>query len=344
MPERAFIEEEALEYPTGRSIAETLASLGVTPRVLQRGQRPDVAGIGQAELYRESKSTLVVRVWKRSEFAPCRPSADYQLPLVSSCPHMCEYCYLQTRLGPRPYIRVYANVEEVLNRAAEIAHKRSPALVSFEGAATSDPVAVEHISGLLRRSIEFFGSLDNVHFRFVTKSADVGPILGASHFGKTRVRFSVNTPTVIRKYEHKTANLEERLEALLRVRQDGYPVGIMVGPVILYEEWEREYEWLLLALREVVGSPTGADDEDSETSRLPVEVITHRFTERAKRNILSVFPNTGLPMNEDERRFVRGQFGYGKYVYPEGELARVREFFETRVRRLIPGAWVEYVV
>ena len=344
MPERAFIEEEALEHPTGRAIAEKLATLGVAPRVLRHGQRPEIPGTGPAELYRGSKNTLVVRVWRRSEFAPCKPSADYQLPLVSSCPHMCEYCYLQTRLGSRPYIRVYANVEEILRRAAEIAMESSPAVVSFEGAATSDPLAVEHISGSLGRSIEFFGALENAHFRFVTKSADVGPILGASHNGKTRVRFSVNTPSVIRTYEHKTARLEERLEALLRVRQDGYPVGIMIGPVILTDGWEREYEGLLRAVGDVLGNMPSPTSRDLEQSSLPVEVITHRFTERAKRNILSVFPSTELPMSEGERRFVRGQFGYGKYVYREAEIQAVRRFFEVQVERILPGARVEYVV
>ncbi|HHY32061.1 MAG TPA: spore photoproduct lyase, partial [Firmicutes bacterium] len=63
-----------------------------------------------AERFFLSKRTMVVLVWKRRDFQTCRPSAHYQLPLVSGCPGLCEYCYLNTNLGRTPYVKVYVNV------------------------------------------------------------------------------------------------------------------------------------------------------------------------------------------------------------------------------------------
>lgn len=315
--------------------------MNVPVRVLGRGQRPDIPGESPTQVYRESKDTLVVRVRKEKDFASCRPSADYQLPLVSSCPGLCEYCYLQTRLGPRPYVRVYANIEEILAEAGKIAAARDPDLTSFEGAATSDPLAVEHITGSLHESIEFFGRLEHARFRFVTKFSDVAPILGADHRGRTTVRFSVNAARVIRLYEHNTSGLEERLEAMLLARQDGYPVGVMIGPVIIFEGWQEEYRELLLDLRSIVSA---TKEPSGETPVLPVEVITHRFTSRAKKNILDVFPGTSLPLDEAERRVAYGQFGYAKFVYPKETMGEVKEFFEREVAHALPAAKIEYTV
>lgn len=313
--------------------------------MLRPGQRPGIPGSGPTQTYCEAKKTLVVRVRKVKGFASCKPSAHYQLPLASSCPGLCEYCYLHTRFGPRPYVTVYANVEEILDEAARLVREREPEVTAFEGSATSDPLAVEHITGSLRRSIEFFGAMEHARFRFVTKFADVAPILGARHAWRTTVRFSVNAASVIRSYEHHTAGLARRLEALLQVRQDGYPVGVMIGPVIIFDAWKDEYRDLLASLAEVLNAPPEKDGRpDPETARLPFEIITHRFTSRAKSCILSVFPGTGLPMEEESRKLAYGQFGYTKFVYPKETMDEVREFFVSELGRRLPAARIEYVV
>ena len=319
-----------------------LAELGVRVTVLRKGQRPEVPGHNPSQVYAEAKKTLVVRVRKEKEFSTCRPSAHYQLPLVTSCPGLCQYCYLQTRLGPRPYIRVYANLEEILGEAARLAADRSPEVTVFEGAATSDPLPVEHITGSLRRSIEHFGAARDSRFRFVTKFADVDPILGAAHGGNTTVRFSINAETVLRSYEHATSALQQRLEALTRVRSDGYPVGLMIGPVITFEGWKDEYRNLLDRVRVVLGGTRAS--AAGESAELPFEIITHRFTSRAKKNILSVFPNTTLPMEEGDRRLVHGQFGYTKHLYPKETMDEVRDLFEEEIPRRVPGSTIAYTV
>ncbi len=357
IPARAFIEEGALSYANGMAIKRRLEELRVPVTVLLKGQRPTVPGRAPSAAYAEAKKTLVVRVWKGKEFSTCRPSANYQLPLVTSCPGLCEYCYLQTQLGPRPYIRVYANTDEVLEHAGELTARRRPETIVFEGAATSDPVPVEHITGSLKRCIEYFGRDRDAIFQFVTKFSDVDGLIGASHGGRTTVRFSVNAPHVLRSYEHSTSTLEERLAALTRLRADGYPVGLMIGPVIAFEGWKEQYAGLLDDVGSALSVTDLSDRSDesntpntsrtsntSGSSSLPFEIITHRFTSRAKKNILTVFPHTTLPIDETDRRLVYGQFGYTKYLYSKTKMDEILDFFETEIPRRVPGSSVLYMV
>lgn len=65
------------------------------------------------------------------------------------------------------------------------------------------------------------------------------------------------------------------------------------------------------------------------------EVISHRFTKRAKDNILSVFPKTTLPMVEENRKFKYGQFGYGKYIYKDEELQNIKKFFRDSITKFL---------
>ena len=327
-----------MSYPLGRDIVPKLKDLGVSVQVLKRGGRPQVPGENATQVYEEAKHTLVVRVRKDKDFATCKPSAHYQLPLVSSCPGLCEYCYLQTTLGPRPYVRVYANIEEILSTARALVGGRRPQETVFEGAATSDPLAIEYLTGSLAKAIQFFGRLDGSRFRFVTKFSDVESLLGLSHGGRTTVRVSVNADYVIRTFEHNTSPLNERLEALRRVRLAGYPVGVMLGPIITFDGWKEGYRTLMRLLGDALGGGSvGAE------AGIPFELITHRFSGRAKKSILSVFPNTRLPLDESERKLKFGQFGYTKYVYRGETMEVIQALFEREISE-IPGGYVQYLV
>lgn len=242
IPSRAFFEPAALEYSRGKKLYDRLRAMEVPVQLTGSHNRvTGIPGKTPGEAYRQAKRTLVVGVRKTADFTPCKPSAHYQLPLNTSCPGMCEYCYLATTLGKRPYLRVYVNMEEILARAGEYMAERAPEVTAFEGAATSDPIPTEYLTGLLYDTIEFFGAQPLGRFRFVTKYSDVDSLLTARHNGHTRFRFSLNAADVIRRYEHATPPLDERVAASARVAQAGYPLGFIIAPIIYYPDWRQEY-------------------------------------------------------------------------------------------------------
>ena len=337
IPKRAYFEPEALNYPVGQEIYDRLAGLGVEIR--STGSHNRVTGIPgkeAGEAYREAKRTLVVGVRKSSDYASCKPSAHYQLPLNTSCPSMCEYCYLATTLGKKPYLRIYVNIDDILDRAGKYINEREPEITVFEGAATSDPIPTEYLSGVLRRTIEFFGIQEFGRFRFVTKHTQVDTLLDAAHNGHTRFRFSLNADPVISKYEHLTPGMSERVDAAAKVARAGYPLGFIIAPIIYYSGWKDSYEKLFKELDRQL--PCEA------RTGLTFELITHRFTKRARTNILEVFPQTGLPMDERERQYKYGQFGYGKYLYPKEVMAEIKGFMMEQIAKYFPLAQIDYFV
>jgi spore photoproduct lyase len=341
-PTRVYFEPNALEYPLGRNLVERFQTRGIS--VIQTPSHNRVTGIpgkNPSQAYREAKRTLVLGVRRSEKFQTCKPSAHYQLPLVTSCPGMCEYCYLATTLGKKPYIRAYVNIAEILGIASRYIQERIPELTFFEGAATSDPLPVERYTGALRETIEFFGREVYGRFRFVTKFTDVDSLLSARHEGHTRFRFSLNCEDVVNKFEHLTPSPQNRIEAAGKVLKAGYPLGFIIAPIIRFPNWKESYRRLLEKTAEEVIriAPEGWSSE-----QLTLEFISHRYTLKAKTNILEVFPNTLLPMAEGERKFKYGQFGYGKYVYPPGEMEELKEFFQEQVKTYFPLANVEYFV
>ncbi|NPV69407.1 MAG: spore photoproduct lyase [Firmicutes bacterium] len=337
VPQRVFFEEGALSYPLGREMYDRFRGMGVVVGVIPpRGRVPGGRGLSPETSYREAKRTLVFAVRRSLAFQTCKPSAHYQLPLVTGCPGLCEYCYLQTTLGPRPYMRAYVNIDEIIERAARYIRDRFPETTVFEGAATSDPLPVEDFTGGLARAISFFGGQSHALFRFVTKFANVDGLLRLDHKGRTRFRFSVNAEPVIERYEAGTPRLDARLHAAGLVAAAGYPVGFLIAPVVVYDGWEDQYRDLLASLRDSM--PARA------AGALTFEIISHRFTPRAKSLISRRHPHTALPLDENERRVKMGQFGYVKYVYPDELLRRIDDLFRLEIGRLFPGARVDYVI
>lgn len=335
-PKRVIFEREALEYPLGEKLLRYFDGKGVeTSFTASHNRVTSIPGRTRPEGYFEGKRTLVVGVRRTRNFETCKPSAHFQLPLVTSCPGKCEYCYLLTNLGRKPYVRVYVNTEEILNAAAGYIERRKPEITVFEGAATSDPVPVEPYTGSLARVIGFFGEQEYGRFRFVTKFTDVDTLLAVPHHGHTRFRFSINTGDVIRRYEHATPPLGERLAAAQKVAGAGYPLGFLVAPIIAEEGWKEGYRELF---------KTVASELNSKVPDLTFEFITHRFTKRAKNTILEVFPNTGLDLEEESRTFKFGQFGYGKYVYPKELFNEIKDYFYGLAQEFFPQAKVEYFV
>lgn len=338
IPKRIIFEKDVLEYETARNILDKFKDKPNIEIINLTNNRykEHIPGENLFSQYREGKRTLVVGTKKSLKFQSCKPSAHYQLPLVSGCMGQCEYCYLNTQLGDKPFVRVHVNIEDILKQAQKYMDERLPDITIFEGAATSDPVPVEPYTHSLEKAINFFGERDNARFRFVTKYNDVDSLLNLEHNGHTEIRFSINTDSIINSYEHITASRDKRIEASMKVAEAGYPTGFLIAPVFIYPNWKEEYKDLLFKLRRKL----------PENLKYPVtfEVISHRYTTVAKNRILEIFPESKVPMKEEERKFKFGQFGYGKYLYPKESLDEIKEFFKEEIEALFDNKEVKYII
>ena len=96
---------------TAKKVIEYLENLNV-PIV---NSKKVVIDCGSPEKnYAMAKKTVLFTTNGQKKLVSCRPSADYQFSLSSSCPANCEYCYLQTTQGEKPFMKIFLNIEEIL--------------------------------------------------------------------------------------------------------------------------------------------------------------------------------------------------------------------------------------
>ncbi|MFC7440044.1 spore photoproduct lyase [Laceyella putida] len=335
MPDLVYFEPDALSYPLGQELHRKFSKLG-TPIEMTRSHNriTGLPGSSELEKYRIAKRTLVVGVRKTLKFDTSKPSAEYAIPLATGCMGHCHYCYLQTTLGNRPYIRVYVNLDEIFAQAEKYIKERAPEITRFEASCTSDPVGIEHLTGSLKKTIEFMATQPLAQLRFVTKFAHVDSLLDADHRGHTRFRFSVNADYVVKQFEPATSPLADRIEAAKKVSKAGFPLGFIIAPIMIFDGWEEQYEALLRQLAEAL--PPGRQE-------LTFELITHRYTATAKRLIEERYPKTKLEMNEEERKKKWGRYGRVKYVYQDEQMNAIKEKLPRWIASYFPEAVISYI-
>jgi spore photoproduct lyase len=328
MPRRVVATPAALEEPHGRAIAARVEALGLEVERLPANRLTGLRGDDERATYRTAKSTLAIVTAPASKLrlSPIPPSADWQFSIAEGCPAHCQYCYLAGSLSGPPVVRAYANLDAIL--AATRAHRGS-----FEVSCYTDPLGIEHLTGSLAATITAFGRRDDGHLRWVTKFDEVDGLLGLDHGGRTRARVSVNAPSATGRMEGGTAPLARRLAALRRVAEAGYPVGLVVAPIMPVDGWREEYRGLF---DQAAAALDGLDAD------LTVECITHRFTPGSKDVLLSWYPGTKLDLDEAGRAEKRNKFGGRKFVYPAPVMRELRAGIEADLAARLPTAEVLY--
>lgn len=335
IPQLVYFEPRALDYPIGRELKDKFEEMGLEIReTTSHNQVRGIPGDNELQKYRNAKSTLVVGIRKTLKFDTSKPSAEYAIPLATGCMGHCHYCYLQTTLGSKPYIRTYVNLEDIFEQANKYMKDRSPEKTRFEAACTSDIVGIDHLTHSLKKAIEFFGESELGELRFVTKYHHVDHLLDAKHNGKTRFRFSVNSRYVIKNFEPGTSSFDERLEAAKKVANAGYPLGFIVAPIYLHEGWKEGYYELFERLSDAL--------KETKIENLTFELIQHRFTRPAKKVIEKRYPKTKLEMNEEERKYKWGRYGIGKYVYRDDDAKELEKSIRVFIESFFPNAVVSY--
>lgn len=335
MPQLIYFEPRALEYPLGQKLYQKFRALHVEIReTTSHNQIRNFPGENDFQKYRIAKSTLVVGIRKTLKFDTSKPSAEYAIPLATGCMGHCHYCYLQTTLGSKPYIRTYVNLDEIFAQAEKYINERKPDITRFEASCTSDIVGIDHLTHSLKQAIEFIGATKYGRLRFTTKFHHVDHLLDAQHNQRTRFRFSINSKHVIKNFELKTSSLEERIDASIKVAEAGYPIGYVVAPLYLHEGWESSYQELFQMLEQKLPKALTKD--------LTFELIQHRFTKPAKRVIEKNYPHTKLEMNEEERKYKWGRYGIGKYVYQTEQAEYLQKTIKQYISNSFPNAVIEY--
>ena len=326
--DRVYYEPDALNYELGKKLQIKYKDLPWV-EIENHNRIPELTAAANRD-FPKLKRLLIIGTRKTHKYVPNHKVSDWLVPYTSSgCRAMCLYCYLVCNYNKCSYMRLFVNREQMLDRLIKKSYETAPQ--TFEIGSNSDLVLENTITDNLIYTIERFAREGRGKLTFPTKFDMVGPLLDLDHRGKTIFRMSVNPKNIIQRIELGTSQLESRIRALNDVAEAGYPVGLLIAPIILVPDWKEQYGELIEYLAD------GLSIKVRKTGFIEIILMTYSFVHDAINT--EAFPNSAKLLNREK---MTGR-GRGKYSYRNDVREEAESFLREKLSKYLGTMPIWYI-
>ena len=239
----------------------------------------------------------------------------YYTSLCMNCPFDCDYCFLKG-MYPTGNLALFVNLEDYFRELEELLLRHPVYLcISYD----TDLAALESLTGYIHAFRTFMDTHPGLTVEVRTKCACAPLLRELEPSPRMIFAFTLSPENVIKAFEHMTAPLPARLDAVRTALDLGHPARICFDPMIHVPDWRGAYQALVQEIFNSLGR--------ERLNRLrDVSVGTFRISGgylRTLRHALPDSPAVQFPFEQIQ----------GYYQYPP-ELAGEME--SEMVRLLLP--------
>lgn len=329
-PQGIYYEKEIENYYLGKELLKKYND--VPQKIIENHNNIEEMRKKENSEFTDMKRNLIIGVRKTHKFVENHKTSDYLVPYTSSgCIAMCMYCYLVCNYNKCAYLRLFVNREQMLEKIITISSKSDKELV-FEIGSNSDLILENMITNNLVWTIENFASTQKGFLTLPTKFDYVDSILSLNHNKKIIIRMSINPDEIINKVEFGTSRLNGRIQAINKLVEAGYRIGILIAPVILVENWKKLYLELIQRLNSEL-SKNVKKEVFFEIIFMTYSYVHTKINEEA-------FPNA---INLYDKKIMTGR-GRGKYAYKQDVRKEAEEYLRLQMKKYFPNNKIEYIV
>ena len=234
-PEIIYYEKQIENYELGKQLMDKYKNV---PKIqIENHNNIEEMRKKSNKEFPQMKKNLIIGTRKTHKFVENHKVSDYLVPYTSSgCTASCLYCYLICNYNKCAYLRLFVNREEMFEKIIKTAETSEKEL-TFEIGSNSDLILENTIKNTKKGRLTF-----------PTKFDMVDPILPLEHNRRIIIRMSVNPEEIINKVEFGTSRLKGRIEAINKLAEADYKIGILIAPVIFIENWKKLYLELIQQL------------------------------------------------------------------------------------------------
>lgn len=239
-----YVEEGAMEHPVSRRILEKFPD----SRVVNINHYKDVFCRPKQNNVLQKMSPNLILAVKQDGFVyegsrMCDSFGNHNFYYTSSvmnCPYDCKYCYLQG-MYPSSNIVIFVNLEDAIANVSRLLSSKGDVYlcVSYD----TDLLALEGLTGFLRKWIDFALNNKNILIEIRTKSANFRAI--SDYFEEVPqniiLAWTLSPQEVISNYEKNTPSLEARLSSMSDAVRCGWKVRACFDPIVYVRDWEKLY-------------------------------------------------------------------------------------------------------
>ena len=208
---------------------------------------------------------------------------NYYFSHMLNCLYDCRYCFLQGMYRSANYV-LYVNYEDFTRDIDTLLEQANNEPCWFFSGYDCDSLVLEPGSGFAEHFLPLFAERPAAHIELRTKSTQIRSLLKQPPVPNAVIAFSFTPAEIHAVLEHKVPTIERRIEAMQKLQQAGWLLGLRFDPLICHPDYRQQYSRLF----EQVCRPL-------DTSRLhSVSLGPFRLPRTYFRNIVRLYPDEAL--------------------------------------------------
>lgn len=168
---------------------------------------------------------------------------NYYFSHMLNCLYDCRYCFLQGMYRSAHHV-LFVNYEDFEADMADVLDQHAGEPVWFFSGYDCDSLALEPVSGFAAHFLPFFERHPDAFLELRTKSTQVRSLLDRAPLPNVVAAFSFTPEAAAEQWEHRTPNIDRRLQAAARLQQAGWPIGLRFDPLLQMPGFEAHHEAL----------------------------------------------------------------------------------------------------
>jgi len=246
MIDTLYIEESVRHHPRTLSICDRFPQA----RIISCERYGEVFNPKAQNFRLQKQNPALIIAEKFNRFAlPVPPGygigsdRNYYFSHMYNCLYDCRYCFLQGMYQSANYV-FFVNYEDFQTEISQICHATPDEQIHFFSGYDCDSLALEPVTHFAEHFLPFFAQIPNAWLELRTKSTQIRSLLNQQPFSRCIVAFSLSPDEIAQKVEDKAPALERRLDALSKLQDHGWPLGLRFDPLIYQADYKRQYKKL----------------------------------------------------------------------------------------------------
>ncbi len=246
MIETIYIEEAILQQPRVLDIVARFPQA----RKITCGRYGEVFNPKAQNFRLQKQQPALILAEKYKNFALPAPlgygigaTRNYYFSHMLNCLYDCRYCFLQGMYQSANYV-LFVNYEDFQQDIRQLCSDSPDEPLHFFSGYDCDSLALEPVTGFAEQFLPFFETIPNAWLELRTKSTQVRSLLNREPLPRCIVAFSLSPDEIAAKVEDKAPSVERRLDALCKLQEQGWQIGLRFDPLIYQSGYREQYRQL----------------------------------------------------------------------------------------------------
>ncbi len=290
-----YIENEICDHPVTRKVLSRFTNVNI----IECDRYTEIFNRKAQNFRLQKKNPSLILAKKHSGFVLEAPDDygiegdnNYYFSHMLNCIYDCRYCFLQGMYRSAHYV-LFVNYDNFTEEIGNKLKSHPDEEAWFYSGYDCDSLALDPVTGFADFILSFFRSQPKAHLEFRTKSTQIRSLLKSDPIDNCAIAFSLSPENITQVLESKTPSLFNRLDAMKKLQQAGWNVGIRFEPLIYMDDYKTHYSQLF----STVFDQLDADQLHS------ISVGSFRVPKGYFKNMVKLYPDEKLfagPLEESD--------------------------------------------